>query len=181
MIDANKIKNSLPIEGDAVILREFNRSNITDNYLGWLNDPEVVRYSNQRFTLHTHKSSLDYFQSFLGTNNIYLAIYLKKEDLYIGTMTIYISTVHETADIGLLIGDKTSWGKGIGQESWKLIVDWLIEVVGIRKVTGGALRSNAGMVQIMVNSGMKIDGVREAQELLDGRAQDILFFTKFNK
>lgn len=180
MIDVNKINNGLPLGSGRVILQKFSRGNITTDYIAWLNDPTVVRYSNQRFVLHSADTCLEYFQSFNGTNNIYLAIYLKEDNLYIGTMTVYISTVHETADIGILIGNKNIWGKGVGQEAWTLMVDWLINVAGIRKVTGGALRANVGMIKIMINSGMKIDGVREAQELHDGKPQDILYFSKFS-
>lgn len=179
MIDLNNIKDDLSLEGDRVILRTFNRGNITSEYVAWLNDPEVVRFSNQRFALHSTDTCLEYFQSFIGTSNIFLAIYLKEDNLYIGTMTVYISSAHETADIGVLIGDKKNWGKGIGQEAWILMVDWLIKVAGLRKVTGGAIRSNVGMTQIMIKSGMKIDGVRVAQEVLDGKPQDILYFSKF--
>lgn len=179
MIDANKIKAHLPLEGERVILKIFNMSNITSSYIAWLNDPEVVRYSNQKFIVHNADTCLEYFQSFIGTNNIYLAIYLKEENIYIGTMTVYIAGAHETADIGILIGDKKIWGNGIGQEAWILMVDWLVKVAGARKVTGGAMRANIGMTKIMVNSGMKIDGVRVAQELLDGKPQDILYFSKF--
>jgi RimJ/RimL family protein N-acetyltransferase len=179
MIDINKSKDSLTLEGRAVALKSFSIGNITPNYIAWLNDPEVVKYSNQRFFLHNTDTCLEYFLSFIGTNNIYLAIYLKEENLYVGTMTVYISIAHETADIGILIGDKKNWGKGIGQEAWVLMVDWLIKVAKVRKVTGGAIRSNVHMTKIMVNSGMKNDGVRVEQELLDGKPQDIVYFAKF--
>lgn len=179
VIDINKLKSFFPIEGAQVKLKEFAKSNITDSYIDWLNDPTVVRYSNQRFTIHTRLTSLDYFSSFVNTENLFLAVYLKEEERYIGTMSVYISTVHETADIGILIGDKSCWGRGIGGDAWCLIVNWLIDIAEIRKVTGGTLRCNSGMVQIMINSGMKPDGIRMAQEIVDGHAHDVLFFSKF--
>ncbi|MCC6247256.1 MAG: hypothetical protein IT499_05810, partial [Rubrivivax sp.] len=36
------------LRGRRVRLRPFTAADITDAYIGWLNDPEVVRYSNQR-------------------------------------------------------------------------------------------------------------------------------------
>ena len=38
-----------PVQGHRVVLGLFNEAHIGKKYLGWLNDPEVVRYSNQRF------------------------------------------------------------------------------------------------------------------------------------
>jgi RimJ/RimL family protein N-acetyltransferase len=37
-------------------LRPFQAADINDTYLGWLNDPEVTRFSNQRFHQHTAES-----------------------------------------------------------------------------------------------------------------------------
>jgi [ribosomal protein S5]-alanine N-acetyltransferase len=179
MIDIYKLKSSFPIDGANVKLNLFTESNITDDYLNWLNDPAVVKYSNQRFTQHTHQTSSDYLQTFVNSENLFLAIYLKENEKFVGTMSVYISTAHETADIGIMIGDRTCWRIGVGGDAWKTILNWLIDVVRVRKVTGGTLRCNAGMVNILINSGMHSDGLSIAQELVEGKAQDILYFAKF--
>ena len=116
MIDLYRITDFLPIEGECVSLKTYTVNNITDDYLSWLNDPETVRYSNQRFTQHTRQSSLDYLQTFVNTENLFIAIYLKKKEIYVGTMNVYISAAHETADIGIMVGDRKCWGTGIGGE-----------------------------------------------------------------
>ena len=38
-------------------LDPFQQVDITEPYLSWLNDPEVTRFSNQRFRQHTAESS----------------------------------------------------------------------------------------------------------------------------
>lgn len=37
------------LSGDRTMLTRFQPSDITSGYVGWLNDPMVVRFSNQRF------------------------------------------------------------------------------------------------------------------------------------
>jgi RimJ/RimL family protein N-acetyltransferase len=179
MIDAGLVKDFFPIEGQLVKIHVFSKENITDAYLGWLNDPDTVRFSNQRFHRHTRQTSLSYLQSFDGTENLFLTISLKSDEKYVGTMSAYISSAHETADMGIMIGDKTSWGSGVGGDAWATVLSFLLDTVRVRKVTGGALASNKSMVKIMSNSGMTPDGVRVAQELVDRQAQDILHFAKF--
>ena len=179
MNDPWLFKEYLPVEGELVQLRIFTEENITDTYLSWLNDPIVVKFSNQRFYQHTRQTSLDYLQTFTNSENILLAIYLKSDEKYVGTMSVYFTLLHEVADIGIMIGDKSCWGNGIGGDAWSIILALLLDTVKIRKVTGGTLRCNKGMVKIMVNSGMKPDGVRIGQELIDGQAQDIMHFAKF--
>ena len=167
---------SLPLLGDRVELRLFCKEHITNQYLNWLNNKEIMRYSNQRFKFHDEISSQAYLKSFENTENILLAIYLANTDRFVGTMTVYFSIPHETADIGILIGDKSMWGQGIGKDAWTTLMSFLMDTGLVRKITGGALRCNVGMVNLMVNSNMQPDGVRFGQELFEGLPQDILYF-----
>ena len=165
------------LNGRTVILQPFGPSDITPEYIGWLNDPDVVRYSNQRFRRHDAATCQTYLTSFAGTANQFLAI--RREGVMIGTMTAYMSTHHGTADMGILVGDKRVWGKGAGGDAWTTLLQHLLARGDIRKVTGGALRCNEGMVRIMQNAGMKPDGIRVAQELVGDQPQDMLHFAKF--
>ncbi len=173
----NQHEQSAPLEltGSTVTLRAFSAANLTDSYLGWLRDPQLMKFSNQRFRSHSMDSCRAYFESFAGSDNLFIAIY--HEDAFIGTMTAYRSLVHGTADIGLLIGAAVQ-SKGLGKDAWATMMAHLL-ATGTRKVTGGTLRCNAAMVRIMQGCGMQADGVRTGQELVDGVPQDILYFAKF--
>lgn len=163
------------LTGSVVELRSFSPENLTESYLGWLRDPQLMRFSNQRFRQHNIDSSRAYLASFAGSDNLFIAIY--HEGAFIGTMTAYRSIIHGTADIGLLIGAGAQ-GKGLGKDAWGTLMAHLL-ATGTRKVTGGTLRCNEAMVRIMQGCGMQADGVRAGQELVDGVAHDVLHFAKF--
>ena len=168
---------SLHLIGSVVELSTFEPENLTDSYLGWLRDPQLMRFSNQRFHTHNMESCRAYLASFAATNNLFIAIHYK--DKFIGTMTAYRSVAHGTADIGLLI-NASMQGKGLGKDAWATLINYLL-VSGTRKVSGGTLRCNAAMVRIMQACGMQADGVRIGHELVDGVAHDMLHFAKFAK
>jgi [ribosomal protein S5]-alanine N-acetyltransferase len=168
------------IYGKKVILRPFKINDITDNFSSYLNDNEVVKYSNQQFIHHTKDSCTHYMKSFENTNNLYLAIEdMVSGDLF-GTMTAYIDINHNTADIGILIGNKNAWGLGIGTESWSLLMNFLFESKNIRKVTGGTLQVNKGMINIMKKNGMKHEATKKGQELINNKPVNMFYFCKFN-
>ena len=169
------------LSGSKVVLRHFAASDITAEYIGWLNDPEVVKYSNQRFVRHTPESCLRYFHSFAGNANMFISVHMIADDSPLGTMTAYVSPHHQTVDIGILIGRRAVWGGGLGQDAWSTLLNWFIRQNGIRKVTAGTMRCNTGMVKLMERSGMTLEGIRPAQELLDGVPQDMLYFGKFSE
>jgi len=171
----DKNKECLHLTGNAVELRTFVEENLTESYIGWLCDPNLMRFSNQRFYTHNMETCREYLATFQTSENIFVAIYYK--DDFIGTMTAYRSSVHGTADIGLLISPCLQ-GKGLGKDAWATLMSYLLNT-GTRKVTGGTLRCNEAMVRIMQACGMEPDGVRVGQELIDGVAHDMLHFAKF--
>jgi ribosomal-protein-alanine N-acetyltransferase len=160
-------------------LRPFPPEDITEAYLGWLNDPMVTRFSNQRFRQHTAESSAAYLASFASTANSFLLIEQRSDGRPIGTVTVYRSPQHGTADIGLMVGDRQCWGQGYGREVWQTVLEALLDEPGIRKVTGGTARPNQAMVRIMEQSGMELEAVRARQELIEGQPVDLLYYARF--
>lgn len=135
----------------------FNSKHLTEKYVSWLNDPDVVKYSQQQLKKHSLESCWKYWQSFQNSPNYFWAIISKDPILgYIGTMTAYVDEKNKTADIGIMIGHKTAWGRGYGLEAWQAACSWLFENTDIEKITAGADARNVAMIRIMEKSGMKI-------------------------
>jgi len=167
--------------GAKVVLRSFTEADLTETYLGWLNDPEVVRFSNQRFTTHGRESCRRYLQTFEDTENLFLLIQCQVSGRPVGTMTNYCSHPHGTVDMGILIGEKTFWGKGCGQDAWDTLSAWWLRRAGVRKLTAGTVACNHGMIKLMERSGMVLEAVRKAQEVVEEDPYDVLYYAKFNE
>lgn len=173
------LQNFNALNGNQVSLHWFDESCITADYLGWLHDPEVVRYSGQRFREHTEQTCRAYLTTFSDSANLFLAMRMRYDGRMVGTMTAYVALPHGTADMGLLVGDRSQWGKGLGLDAWQTLMQYLLVERRIRKVTGGTLRCNVGMVRIMERSGMQLEAVRPRQQLVDGEVQDELYYAKY--
>ena len=160
-------------------LRPFQGADINATYLDWLNDPEVTRFSNQRFREHSVESCVAYLASFAGSSNSFLLIEQRQDQQPIGTATVYRNSHHGTADIGLMLGERCCWGQGYGSEAWQAVLEALLAEAAMRKVTGGTARPNQAMVRIMEQSGMELEAVRARQELIDGQPVDLLYYARF--
>lgn len=161
-------------------LEPFSKSHLTAQVVSWLNDPEVVRYSDQRHRQHSLESSRAYLESFAGSNNGYWAIFTRGEsETMIGTVTAYVDMPNSVADVGILIGDRRFWRGGYGSESFAGVVNWLFMYRGIRKVTAGTMAENAAMLGVMRKIGMREEGRRERYYLLAGREVDMIHATIF--
>jgi len=174
-----KKKTIFKISGKRILISDFKLNDIDGNYISWLNDPYVMRFSNQRFTTHTKKTCKVFFNLINNSGDHLFLITLKKSGEKIGTMTVHIFKNHKTADIGILIGKKEFWGQGLGEEAWNLVMNYLLKKKSFRKVTGGSLSCNKGMIKIFKKTGMKIDGVRKSHELLNNKTYNIVHYAKF--
>lgn len=168
------------IRTERLRIAPFTEADITERYISWLNDPEVVRYSDQRFRRHTAESCRAYLRSFEGRPNHFWSIALIEPPATpIGTMTAYIDENHRVADVGILIGEKKMWGKGYGLEAWRGVCRYLLGPRGMRKVTAGTLEVNRAMMGIARRAGMVEEGRRVRQCLWEGREVDLVLFALF--
>jgi [ribosomal protein S5]-alanine N-acetyltransferase len=168
---------TVEIKSDRLIVCSFQKNLITDRYIRWLNDKQVVKYSEQRHRHHTRTSCTKYYESFKGTNNLFLSIILKEGLSHIGNVTVTLDQYNGIADIAIMIGEKKVWGKGLGKEAWSLTLEYLMGRKDVRKITAGTMSVNVPMLSIMKASGMMEEGVKEAQFILDGHEVDLVFFS----
>jgi [ribosomal protein S5]-alanine N-acetyltransferase len=169
------------LEGALVELSLFKESDITQEYISWLNNSKVVEFSNQRFIVHNFFSCKSYLASFKEGDNFFILIKTKHSNKPIGTMTAYCSIHHGVVDIGILIGDINEWGKGYGQDAWDTLFNWIKGIESFRKITAGTASSNFGMLKIIKKSGMTLEATKRKHEIINNREVDILYFCKFIK
>ena len=174
-------KNSSEVFGSRILLTKFQDIDVDQQYIDWLNDPEVVRYSNQRFHKHTFESCEQYRRTFDIPGKYFFSVSIIDTKQKIGTVTAYTNTDHGTADLGILIGEKSVWGRGYGIDAWETLARWVAVEHGVRKITGGALARNKAMIKIFQKSNFHLETVQRNQEIYYGMSEDILLYAKFIK
>jgi len=165
--------------GRKVALTPMHPADIDERHVGWLNDPEVVRFSNQRFMTHDLDTCLTYLRGFDHSSHRYFSIRRRDNDERIGTITAYASVHHGTVDLGLMIGERSAWGLGYGLDAWDTLQQAALATRGVRKLTGGTLACNLGMIRIFERAGMQLEAARRAQEQVDDQPQDIVYYARF--
>ena len=132
-------------------LVKFKKKFITKTMIGWLNNKNLMRFSQQRFFKHSRASCIKFYLDNLLNKNLYYAIFDKNK--HIGNIRAEIDKFNSVADIGILIAYQNC---GYGNIAWKKIMNLLVKR-GIRKITGGAMKANKAMIKIFENNGMKIE------------------------
>ena len=152
-------------------------------YLKWLNDYEVVKSLNKHEYLSgvTSKEIKKYFQNIKNSKSDLLwAICLRKNHKFIGTIKVgSINNFSRTCDIGIMIGDKTEWGKGYAQDSLKVVCNYLFQKLLIRKLNSGTMSINQPMIKTFLNLGFKKEGLFRNQDKFEDNYCDHIYFGCF--
>ena len=171
-----------PIKTKRLVITPFDLSYLTDRYVSWLNDSEVTRFSRHRSVTHTIKSCRDYYLSFQDSPNYLWAIEILDGDtLHIGNVNAYIDEPNSTADVGILIGEKTEWGKGYAYEAWIAICNYLFTIEKVRKISASTLSTNKSMVNLARQAKMSEERRRFHQVIFEGKKVDVINFAYHRK
>jgi len=169
----------LPLESARLRIVPFDSSFLTERYVSWLNDPEVVRHSEQRHRRHTLESCAAYWRAIEASPHYFCAILKKDDGEHIGNMTIVMDIPNQVADIALMIGERKYWGSGFGSEAWLAVMEALFAHLPVRKITAGTMATNLGMLAVMKKSGMAEEGRRSRHFLWEGQEVDMVMAARF--
>ena len=123
------------IRGDKVFLTELDRAN-AETIRTWLNDPEVHRHLLVGHVPITREEEQRYYDSQGPASGMYnFEIHVAADGRYIGNVGLKdVSLIHRHGEIGIVIGDKGSWGKGYGGDAIVTCLRFAFLTLGLHSV-----------------------------------------------
>lgn len=162
------------LRGGRVLLRDLTESDVTDSYVRWMNDPEVVRYLESRYTAHTAGDILEYVRGVRADpNSLMWAICSAGTGEHVGNIKLGpVDWIHRRGDIGLMIGERSVWGQGYATEAISLLAEYAFSDLKLHRLTAGSYEMNAGSIGAFLRAGFEIDGVWRDHYEIDGGFQN---------
>lgn len=151
------------------------------HHVVWLNDRDLMRWSEQRYREHTVFSQWDYLQDAAKESNpIVFDILLKPDqpqpDQFpsrsIGTIAAYVDLQHRRADMGIMVGPPFH-GRGYGAEAWWGAMWMLQNELQVRKFEAGCVADNFGMNRLLARLRFQFEGTRKNHFLIEGESRDL--------
>ena len=172
------------LEGKISYLVPFEEKHLNDKqYFNWLRDYEVIKTINRLDYICpiNFEAVKEYCEKVIRSNNdIFLAIYYKDNNKFIGTIRVNnLNWYTRIADIGILMGDKKYWGKGIAKEAIFSVLNYLFEILGMRKLTAGLMDINPAMEKVFEKLGFKLEGRMRKSDRYEGKYIDHLLMSCF--
>jgi [ribosomal protein S5]-alanine N-acetyltransferase len=169
------------ILSERLLLRPVTEEDVEGSYYRWMNDPEIIKYMESRFSDNTKENMLSFVRVMSDSDNdIFRAITIANK--HIGNIRLGpINWHHKSAPIGLVIGEKEFWGHGIGCEAIEAITQFAFRSLKLNKVFASCYSANIGSAAAFQKVGFTIEGILKKQVSCDGKFIDVVVMgrTKF--
>ena len=145
-----------------LIFRPLTTNDVRNHYVVWMNDPEINQYLETRFHDQTMETCLSFVQKMNedSTQNLF-GIFEMTSLTHIGNIKLgFINRHHQTAQLSLVIGDKSFWGKGFATEAIARVSTWGFQHLGLRRIEAGCYDNNLGSLRAFLKAGFSVEGYR---------------------
>ena len=164
-----------------LILKPLSISHLSQEYVDWLNDSEVYKFldSGGDYTLEKLQ---EYIQAVIQKDIFFWGIHIRNTGQHIGNIKIDpINHRHGLGEYGIMMGEKSEWGKGYAKESSLKAIDFCFTELNIRKLTLGVVSDNTSAVHLYKKIGFIKEGIFKKHCLYQGEYYDIIKMAIFNQ
>jgi [ribosomal protein S5]-alanine N-acetyltransferase len=168
--------------GKKIYIRKLQPEDVSESYVSWMNDPEVVQFLESRWNHYSLDDLRSYVKALNETeNNYFFGIFLISSDKHIGNIKVgEIDSIHRYANIGIMIGDKNFWGKGIASEAISLVSRFCFEHLNLNKLKSNVYEPNTGSHKAFIKAGFKEVGRYKRHRFYNGNYVGEIILEKLN-
>jgi RimJ/RimL family protein N-acetyltransferase len=168
------------IIGEAIRLRGIDKEDLT-LFVSWLNDPDVKRYLSLYNPL-SHAQEEKWFEDLahhsIAEQPLMIEVLDEQEWKAVGNISfINVDQQSRNAELGVFIGDKEFWGKGIGTKAISLMLDYGFKTLNFHRVYLRVFEPNKRGIHCYEKIGFKHEGAMREAYFLDGEYIDVLFMS----
>ena len=170
------------LEGSLIRLRPMTLEDATERYLAWTQDPETMKFLETQPNSYTVTQLREYVKKVLeDPRNHFFAIEDHAGGAHIGNIKLGpVDENNRVGDIGLLIGDKDFWGRGVATESIQLLVQHAFTDLKLHKVTAGAYIEHIASIKAFRKVGFIIEGIRHSHYQRNNNYKDAVLMAYWN-
>lgn len=163
-----------------LILSKLDSSYCSDRYVNWMNDNEVYQYLETGGS-YTLEQLAVFLKNVEKQDILFWAIKIKHTEKHIGNIKIDpVNIRHGYAEYGIMMGDRTEWGKGYAKEASKAVLDYCFSELRLRKVTLGVVEDNGLAVSLYQTLGFEIEGIYKKHGIYNNKLCNVLRMALFN-
>lgn len=172
---AHKPRNAFLV-GNEIYLRPLELSDVTDEYVSWMNDANLSKFIPAMTFPSVRDSVEKYVRGYIENPDVvFLAIIEKSSGVHVGNIKLGpINWVSRNAEFGRLIGLREYRSKGYGSEAVSLLLHYSFNVLNLNKIFASCLGSNVSAINSNKKAGLEVDAVVKEKFFASGKYEDVV-------
>jgi len=160
------------IAGSRLTLRKLKISDISKEYLDWMNDKKTQEYTRRRGKKMTMAELKKFIHDSERSKDWHFAIITNKENKHIGNIFLaLVDDLNKSADLTIMVGDKDEWGKGYGSEAIELLTEFAFKKLKLHRLS--AASPNPSFNALIKKIGWMFEGARREAFKFKGNFVDL--------
>ena len=174
-------KSIITLETKRLILQPLGLDFLSKTYLDWMQDTQVVIHMESGGADYTFEMLEDYLTQIEKNKIFSWAITLKKTNQHIGNIKIDpIDYKNLYGEYGIMIGDRTTWGKGYAKEASIEVIKFCFQELSLRKINLGVISKNTKALSLYKSLGFTEEGRLKRHVLHHDTYTDMVRMAMFN-
>lgn len=164
--------------GERIDLKPLSFDELRGNYVSWLNDQAVCAFSRHGGETYTVEKARAWIAALEGdaTREVW-AIYLAGGSLHIGNISLQqIDHINRNAEIAILLGEKSEWGKGYGTEAVAMMLQRGFGELRLHRIFSGVRVDNLAMRRVFEKTGFSQEGILRESVYKNGQFHDVAIY-----
>tara|TARA_B000000460_G_C21498720_1_gene385270 strand:- start:311 stop:844 length:534 start_codon:yes stop_codon:yes gene_type:complete len=162
-------------------IKELNYKDVTKQYVKWLNNYDVMKYSDHASRKHTSINVIRYVKEKQKSKIEFLyGIFIKsdEEKKLIGTIKLGPNNkMHRNSSISYIIGDKKYWNKGYATKAISEIIRIAKSRFKLKKLMAGVIAINhPGARRVLEKNKFKIEGIFKSYRVFNKKRYNNLMY-----
>jgi len=87
-----------------------------------------------------------------------------------------INIYHQVAELGIVIGDKNFWGRGVATEVITKLIEYAFDNLNIQRISAEVEEKNIPMVKVFEKVGFEQDGIFKQARIKNRQRINVLHF-----
>jgi diamine N-acetyltransferase len=148
------------LTGSQVYLRPIEKDDLKQLYI-WSNDPEIRGLIGEVFP--TSQTGLEEYLAKIQADpsRVWFGIVRQENDQLIGEAGLLrMFPAWRATDLSIIIGERSAWGKGYGNEAMELLLDYAFGYLNYHRVAIGVVGTNERALRFYERLGFKREGIQ---------------------
>lgn len=146
------------IQGKTVRLRALERRHLEATRV-WANDPELARLLDRAWPVSDQEHEAWFADLRERRDRVFFAIETHDEGRHIGNIWLWgIDWRHRKAEVRVILGEATEFGKGYGSESITLLSQYAFERLNLHRLFAYVLAINPRARRAFERAGFVLEG-----------------------